>query len=342
MRVLVTGATGLIGVEIVRALLARGHSVRALVRPASPLARLEGLAVEVVRGDVLDAASVRAALAGQEALVHAAGIPRIGADPRETLAVNARGVEVVFEEALRAGVARAVLTSSTSVLGGARSPTVADESTPGNAEALGIGYFVSKLRGERAAREIAARGLPLVVVRPSFVLGPGDTHGSSAATVVALARRRIPGWVDGGASFCDVRDVAGGHAEALARGRAGEVYILGGHNLEMREFIARACAAAGVPRPPRIPYPLAYGMAALQEALAKVRGRRPATTRDLVRSAALYTWVSSAKAERELGYSVRPLDEMLVDTLRFALESGRLKPETAALQAIAPSPRTAA
>lgn len=342
MRVLVTGATGLLGVEIVRELLARGHAVRALVRPASSLAGLEGAAVEIARGDVLDAASIRAALAGQEGLVHAAGIPRIGADPARTFAVNVHGVEVVLEEALRAGVSRAVVTSSAAVLGGTREPVVADESTPGNAEALGIGYFVSKLRGERAALAVAARGLPVAVVRPSYVLGPGDTHGSSAAIVVALARRRIPGWVAGGASFCDVRDVARGHAEALERGRPGEVYILGGHNLEMAEFMARTCAAAGVPRPPRIPYPVALGAAALQEAFAKLAGRRPATNRDLVRSAALYTWVSSAKAERELGYAIRPFEEMVVDTLRFALESGRLKAETEALRAIASSRRTAA
>ncbi|HEY6099920.1 MAG TPA: NAD-dependent epimerase/dehydratase family protein [Anaeromyxobacter sp.] len=342
MRVLVTGATGLLGAEIVRELAARGHLVRALVRPSSALAGLEGAPAEIARGDVLDPDGVRAALAGQEAVVHAAGIPRIGGDPRETFAVNVRGVEVVLEAALRAGVSRAVLTSSSSVMGGTREPSVADENTAGNAEGLGIGYFVSKLRGERAAREIAGRGLPLVVVRPAFVLGPGDTHGSSAATVVALAKRRIPGWVEGGASFCDVRDVARGHAEALARGRPGEAYILGGHNLRMSEFMSRACAAAGVPRPPRVPYAAAFGAAALQEGWAKLSGRRAATTRDLVRASALYTWVSSAKAERELGYAIRPLDEMLVDTLRYALASGRLKAETEALRAIASSRATAA
>jgi len=341
VRVLVTGATGLIGAETVRELALRGHAVRALVRPASPLAGLEGAPAEIVRGDVLDPASVRAALADRDAVVHTAGIPRIGGNPRETFAVNVRGVEVVLEAALQAGVARAVLTSSASVMGGTRAPAVADESTSGNAEALGIGYFVSKLRGERAAQALAARGLPLVVVRPSFVLGPGDTHGSSAATVVALAKRRIPGWVEGGASFCDVRDVARGHVEALERGRPGEVYVLGGHNLRMSEFMTRACAAAGVPRPPRVPFAVAFGAAALQEAWAKLTGRRPATTRDLVRSAALYTWVSSAKAERELGYAIRPLDEMLADTLRFALASGRLKAVTAALRALAPDPRAA-
>ena len=335
MRVLVTGATGFLGVAICRELLARGHAVRALVRPASGLAGLEGLGVEVARGDVLDAGSVRAALAGRDAVVHAAGIARIGADARETSAVNVRGAETVLGAALEAGVARAVLTSSTSVMGGTRDPVVADETTPGNAEALGIGYFVSKLRGERAGLALAARGLPLVVVRPSFVFGPGDTHGSSAAIVTAIARRRLPGWVEGGTSFCDVRDVARGHAEALERGRAGEVYVLGGHNLRISEMVPRVAAAAGVPPPPRIPYPIAFAVAALQEASAKVSGRRPATTRDLVRSARLFTFVSSAKAERELAYAVRPFDEMVRDTLRFAIAAGRLRPESPELRALA-------
>lgn len=335
MRVLVTGATGFLGAEIVRELVRRGHAVRALVRPSSALAGLEGAAAEIARGDVLDPPSVRAALAGQDAVIHTAGIPRVGADADETFAVNVRGVEVVFEAALAAGLSRAILTSSTAVMGGSRTPAVAEDGAAGNAEALGIGYFVSKLRGEQAALRLAARGLPVVVVRPAYVLGPGDTHGSSASIVVALARRRIPGWVEGGASFCDVRDVARGHAEALVAGKPGEVYVLGGHNLAMSEFVARACAAAGVAPPPRVPYGLALGAAALQEAWAKLAGRRPVTTRDLVRSAALYTWVSSARAERELGYTVRPLDQMLIGTLRFALESGRLAPGTEALRTIA-------
>jgi len=335
MRVLVTGATGLLGVAIVRELLLRGDAVRALVRPASGLAGLDGLGAEIARGDILDAASVRAALAGCEGLVHAAGIPRIGAGARETFDANVTGAEIVLGAALEAGVARAVLTSSTSVMGGTREPLVQDESTAGNAEALGIGYFVSKLRGERAGLALAARGLPLVVVRPSVVLGPGDTHGSSTSIVLALARRRLPGWVEGGTSFCDVRDVARGHVEALLRGRAGEVYVLGGHNRKVSELVAHVAAAAGVPPPPRIPYPVALGVAALQEARAKLTGGRPATTRDLVRAAALYTFVSSARAERELGYAVRPFDEMVRDTLRFALATGRLRPETPALRALA-------
>jgi dihydroflavonol-4-reductase len=290
----------------------------------------------VARGDVLDPGAVRRALAGQDAVVHVAGIATIGQDPPERLmAVNVGGTEAVLGAALAAGVSRAVLTSSTSVMGGSRSPAVLDEGAAGNAEALGIPYFVSKLRGERAGLALAARGLPLVVVRPSYVLGPGDVHGSSASMVLALARRRIPAVVEGGASFCDVRDVARGHAEALERGRAGEVYVLGGHNLPILAFATRVAALAGVPPPPRVPYAAAYAFAAAQELAARLRGHRPRTTRDLVRSAALYTYVSSARAERELGYAIRPFDEMIADTLRDALARGRLGPDTAELRALA-------
>ncbi len=334
VRVLVTGATGFLGAAVCKELLARGHAVRALVRPASGLAGLDGVAVEVARGDALDAASVRAALAGCDAVVHAAGTVKFGAAPG-VYAVNDRGPEIVLGAALEARVARAVLTSSASVMGGTREPLVADETTAGNAEALGLSYFVSKLRGERAGLALATRGLPLVVVRPSFVLGPGDTHGSSAAIVTAIARRRLPGWIEGGASFCDVRDVARGHADALERGRAGEVYVLGGHNMRISEFVARVAAAAGVAPPPRIPYAVALAAAALQEAVAKVRGGRPATSRELARAARLYTWASSAKAERELGYAIRPFDEILRDTLRFAIAIGRLTPESPELRALA-------
>jgi dihydroflavonol-4-reductase len=334
MKVLLTGATGFLGTAIARELVAHGHGVRALVRPSTDPSHLPPQ-VEVARGDVLDLASVRGALAGCDAVVHAAGIPRMGVDARTTMEVNARGAEIVLGEATRAGVGRAVLTSSTSVAGGTRTPVLLEEASPGNAEALGIPYFVSKLRAERTALDLARRGLPLVVVRPSFVLGPGDTRGSSASILPSLVRRRIPAYVEGGSSFCDVRDVAAGHAAALERGRPGEVYILGGHNLRMSELVGRVCALAGVAPPPRIPYAAALALATAQEAWRGLSGRRRGTGRELVRAAALYTFASSDKARAELGYAIRPLDEMIRDTLRFAIERGWLRPETDPLREIA-------
>lgn len=336
MRVLLTGGTGFVGSAVARELGRRGHAVRALARPGSDLSALDGTGAEVTRGDVLDRASVAAALAGCEAVVHTAGLVGFRPGQRDALlAANARSVDVVLGAALAAGVRRAVLTSSVSVVGGTRAPRVADESTPSNAEALGIGYFVSKLRGEQAALALARQGLPLVVVRPGYVLGAGDVRGSSASTVLALARRRIPAYAEGGASFCHVEDVARGHAAALERGRAGETYVLGGHNLAMSAFVARVGALAGVPPPRRVPYGVAIAAAAAAEWGARLRGTTPSLSVDLVRGSALYTFVSSAKAERALGYAIRPFDDMVRDTLRFYLARGKLRPATPELRALA-------
>lgn len=339
LTVLVTGATGLVGGAVVQELLARGHAVRALVRPTSELTNLGGGAsarVELVPGDVLDRPSVEAALRGCQAVIHTAGIATMGREGRARLmAVNAGGVEVVLGAALAAGVERAVLTSSTAVLGGSLVPRVADEDTTSSADTLGFDYFVSKLRGEEVGLDLAARGLPLVVVRPAYVLGPGDLYGSSAATVLALARRRLPAYVQGGASFCDVRDVARGHVEALLRGRPGETYLLGGQNLTMDEAIGRICRLAGVPPPLRLPYSVAAAMTRAQGLLARLGGPAPAVTLELLEAARLYTFVTSAKAQRELGYSIRPFEDSVRDTLRWYLRRGKLDPTTPELAELA-------
>ncbi len=338
MDVLVTGATGLVGSAVTAELLARGHRVRALVRPTADRSGLDLARVELAPGDVLDRPSVEAALRGCDAVVHVAGIADLGGDKKRLYAINAGGVEVVLGAALAAGVKRAVLTSSTAVLGGARVPRVMDEETTSSAETIGVHYFISKKMGEEAGLDLAARGLPLVVVRPSFVIGPGDRYHSSASLVMALARKKLPIYVQGGASVCDVRDVARGHAEALERGRVGEAYILGGHNLTMDELVGRVCRMAGVQAPARIPYALA---SVANRALGLLRvfgGQPPAIHPDLMRASALYTFVTSAKAQRELGYTLRPFDESVRDTLRWYMREGKLRATTPELMALVAPP----
>lgn len=341
MRVLVTGATGLVGGAVVQELLARGLAVRALVRPTSELTNLGGATagrIELAQGDVLDRASVERALAGCDAVVHSAGIATMGRESRARLfAVNAGGVEVVLGAALAAGVERAVLTSSAAVLGGSHVPRVADEDTTSSADTLGLDYFVSKLRGEEVGLDLASRGLPLVVVRPAYVLGPGDLYGSSASTVLALARGTVPAFVQGGASFCDVRDVARGHVEALLRGRPGETYLLGGQNLTMDEAIGRICRLAGVAPPLRLPYAVAAAATRAMELMGRLGGPRPAVSRELLEASRLYTFVTSARAQRELGYSIRPFEDSVRDTLRWYLARGKLDPATPELRALATS-----
>ncbi len=338
MNVLVTGATGLVGSGVVGELLSRGHRVRALARPTSDLSNLDLTRVEVALGDVLDRGSVEAALAGCDAVVHVAGVADLGGERKRLYAINAGGVEVVLGAALAAGVKRAVLTSSTAVLGGAAKPRVMDEETTSSAETIGLDYFLSKKMGEETALDLASRGLPLVVVRPSFVLGPGDLNLSSASIVMSLAKQRLPVYVQGGASFADVRDVARGHAVALERGRVGETYILGGHNLTMDVMVGRTCRMAGVKAPVRVPYRLASAAIRAMGLLSGFGGPPPAIHPDLLRASALYTFVTSAKAQRELGYTIRPFDESVRDTLRWFLESGMLRASTPELQALVAQP----
>lgn len=338
MKVLVTGATGFLGSWVTRELLARGHEVRALVRERSNRANLLGLPVELALGDALDRKSVRSALEGCEAVVHTAGIAHfLPGETKRMYAVNVDSVGIVLEAALERGVRRAVVTSSVAAMGGTPEPRILDEESPSTAQASGIDYLISKYLGERKAMELARQGLPVVAVRPAVVLGPGDIYRSSATTFAALARRKIPVYVSGGACFCDVRDVARGHAEALERGKPGEAYILGGQNLEIGEMVKIVGRVAGVRPPRRVPYGVAYAVSAALELFARATGVRADLSRQLVKASHLYTFVSSAKAERELGYRSRPFEESLRDTLRFFLSNGRLKPATPELRALAES-----
>ena len=231
------------------------------------------------------------------------------------MAVNQGGTENVLGAALRAGVRRAVFVASAGALGGTWKPQVMDEGWRGTAETVRVDYFQSKLRGEQAAVELARAGLPLVILRPGVILGPGDVYHSSAGVVLLLARGALPGYVRGGGSDCDVRDVARAHAEAVERGRAGETYFLGGYNLEMAELARLVSRLSGVAMPRFVPYPLMLAVAALRELGARIRGRRSPVSRQLVAGARHYTFLSSEKARRELGYTNRPFEESVRDTI---------------------------
>jgi dihydroflavonol-4-reductase len=317
-KTLVTGGTGFVGSHVVRALAERGDELRLLVRKSSRLGHLEGVDFERRTGDVANRSAVRRAMKDADRVFHIAGVtsmrPR---DRQRVFEVNVGGTRVVLEEALRAGVERVVHTSTVGAIGPAKPGGTADENQPFTAGALGIAYINSKHEAEVEAWRVAAHGLPVVVVNPSFVLGPEDPKGTSNTLVSRFLLRRIPMYVDGGLNIVDVRDVATGHLLADEKGQSGERYILGGRNFTFHRLFADLARISGVDPPPlKLPGPVA-----LVGVEAAARARVPvAVSPDEVKSALQWWTYRTAKARRELGFDARPHEETLEDTVRSEME----------------------
>src|SRR3954453_19474290 len=228
-KTLVTGGSGFLGSHVVRALAARGDDVRLLVRRGSELDHLADLEFERVSGDVMDRRAVARAMKDTQRVFHIAGTTSMLSRHREKVFdLNVKGTRIVLEESLAADVERVVFTSSVAAIGPAKPRSTADETQPFRAAPLGIAYVNSKHEAGGGALRRAAHGLPVVIVNPSFVLGPDDPKGTSMELVRRFLLGRIPAYVDGGLNIVDVRDVAQGHLLADERGETGERYILGG------------------------------------------------------------------------------------------------------------------
>jgi dihydroflavonol-4-reductase len=325
---LVTGATGFVGSAVVRALVRRGEPVRAMVRPASSLRLLEDLRVDLVTGDLTEPRSCEAALKGCRALFHVAADYRLWvADPKEMYRTNVAGTRALLAAAGDAGLARIVHTSSVATLGCRPDRLPADETTTATLAGMIGHYKRSKFLAEEVAREFAQAGLPVVIVNPSAPVGPGDARPTPTGRVVLeAARGRMPAYVDTGLNVVHVDDVAEGHLLAFERGRLGERYVLGGDNLPLREVLATIARLVGR-RPPglRLPATAVVPVAVVAEALARLGiGAEPFVTRDGLRMARKPMYVTSAKAERELGYRSRPAEEALRDAVGWYRCHGRL------------------
>lgn len=327
--VLVTGASGFVGSAVARLAREHGYAVRVLVRASSPRTNLAGLDAEVVTGDMRDERSMRAALSGVRYLLHVAADYRLWApDPHEIERANLEGAQATMRAALAAGVERIVYTSSVATLKVTPSGAPADETAPLAAQqAIGV-YKRSKVNAEREVERMIARdGLPAVIVNPSTPIGPRDVKPTpTGRIIVEAALGKMPAFVDTGLNLVHVDDVARGHLLALERGRIGERYILGGENLPLQAMLAEIARLTGRRAPtlalPRWPlYPLALGA----EAVARVTKREPFVTVDGLRMSKNKMYFSSAKAERELGYTARPYQEGLADALAWFGANGYLK-----------------
>jgi len=318
-KTLVTGASGFIGLHVTRELAERGDELRLLLRRTSNVSYLDELDFERATGDITDRRAVRRAMKGIDRVFHVAGRTSMRERDRETVfRVNVHGAKVVLEEALAAGVERLVFTSSVGAIGPANDRGPADETQEFTAGRFGIAYINSKHEGEVEALRVAAQGLPVVIVNPSFVLGPEDPTGTSMSLVRRFLLRRIPAYVDGGLNIVDVRDVAKGHLLAETKGKVGERYILGGRNFTLDRLFADLSRISGVPAPAlRIPSQVAWGGARLGSLTGIPLGGSP----DELRSATLWWTYRNTKAKRELGFKPRPHEVTLEEAVRWQVDA---------------------
>src|SRR3954468_21544116 len=323
-RVLVTGASGFVGSAIAAALRDAGHPVRVLVRASSPRTNIDPRD-EVVVGDMLDRASIAAAVSGVRHLIHAAADYRLWApSAHDLLRANVEGTRIVMEEALRGSIERIVYTSSVATFD-LRAGGLADETRhlPHTA-AIGA-YKRSKVIAEDLVADMIARDrLPAVIVNPSTPIGPRDVRPTpTGRIIIEAASGRMPAFVETGLNFVHVADVAAGHLAALHRGRIGERYILGGENVTLRQMLLDIAAIVGrrgplMRLPRRAVYPLAFGA----EMVARVTGRAPFATIDGLRMARYTMHFDDSKARRELRYTSRPYRDGLVEAIAWFIAAG--------------------
>ncbi|WP_036167678.1 hopanoid-associated sugar epimerase [Massilia sp. 9096] len=331
-KILITGAAGFIGSAVARAALAQGHDVRLLVRASSPRANVDALraqGAEIVEADMRDEAAVERALAGCASLLHVAADYRLWArDPEDIVRNNLEGAGAVMRAALAAGTRRVVYTSSVATLKVGPDTVNASEDQPARAEEAIGAYKRSKIVAERLVeRMIGQDGLPAVIVNPSTPIGAHDVRPTpTGRIIVEAACGRMPAFVETGLNVVDVDDVARGHLLALARGRVGQRYILGGENLMLRELLGEIAQLAGR-RAPRVRLPVAplIPLAHVAQALAHFNGREPFMTVDGLRMSRNRMFFTSAKAERELGYRPRGYREALRSALDWFAQAGYLK-----------------
>src|SRR5258705_10481344 len=283
---LVTGATGFVGANVARELLREGAAVRVLARPNGDRRAIDGLAVEICEGDLVDPASVRRAVQGVGTVFHVAADYRLWAPrPEEIYRANVEGTRAVLQAAADAGVKRVVHTSSVGALGIPGDGTPGTETTPVTLADMVGPYKASKFLAEQVALGFALKGLPLVIVNPSTPIGPWDVKPTpTGQMIVDFLQGKMFATVDTGLNLVHVRDVARGHLLAAERGRVGEKYILGNTNLTLVQIATLLAGITGCRAPRvRIPYAVAWLAAGCMEAAARVTGGPPRVSLTAVR-----------------------------------------------------------
>jgi dihydroflavonol-4-reductase len=335
LRVFVTGATGFLGSHVARVLAAEGADLRLLVRASSDPRNIADLHAERVTGDLRDPASIETGLSGCEVVFHVAADYRLWVrDPQEMYRSNVEGTRALLEAARKQGVRRVVYTSSVATMGfGSNGHAgghfsdrrLADEDSPVSIANMIGHYKRSKFMAEQAAFEAARSGVDVVIVNPTTPIGERDVKPTPTGRIVLdFLKRKFPAYVDTGLNLVDATECARGHIQALEKGKSGERYILGGENLTLKQILDRLGRITGLKSPTvKLPYVFALATGVVDEMVTgRILGREPRATIDAVRMGRKMMFVTSAKAERELGWRTVPVDGALRRSVEWFQANG--------------------
>lgn len=330
----VTGATGFVGSHVARALVARGDSVRVLVRPGADQRALGDLPVTAISGDLRDRRSLDSLVSGAQQVFHVAADYRLWArNPSELFQSNVEGTKHLLDACASARVDRIVYTSTVATIAvpprsrrgiAPAESSLPDETTEADVRDMIGPYKQSKFLAEQTVRAAAAAGLPVVIVNPTTPVGPGDWKPTPTGRMVLdFIRGRMPAYIETGLNIVPIEDVARGHVMAAERGQIGDRYLLGGRNIRLQELWGMLAAICGRRAPSvRIPPALAMAVAAGSEVIARVLGSEPAVPLDAVRIGRHPMYVKTGKAERELGFGPGSVEAALERAVRWFVDHG--------------------
>ncbi len=330
MKAFITGATGFVGSHVARALAQQGADLRLLVRSTSRTENIADLRAEVVMGDLRRPESLKKAMQGCEYVFHVAADYRLWVrDPEQMYQANVEGTRAIIQAAHESGVRRVVYCSSVATMGFTATARVVDEETPVSLADMVGHYKRSKFMAEQIALEAGRQGANVVVVNPTTPIGEQDIKPTPTGRIILdFLRRKFPAYVDTGLNLADVREVARGHLLAMEKAQPGKRYILGGENLTLKQILDKLSALTGLPSPTmKVPHAVAMGFAAFDQFFTGVvLGREPRATIDAVKMGKKMMFASSARAERELGYRMVPVEDALRRAIHWFQAHGYVEP----------------
>ena len=326
MKIFLTGATGFLGSHVARQLLARGAELRLLVRSTSRLDNIVDLAAERVTGDLRDIESLRKGMSGCEFVFHVAADYRLWARNRDELyQSNVEGTRNILHAARDSGVRRVVYTSSVATMGFGNNGHLTDENSPVSLANMIGDYKRSKFMAEQLVIDAGRSGQNVVMVNPTTPVGERDIKPTPSGQIIRdFLRHKFPAYVDTGLNLVDVVDCAEGHLLAMERALPGERYILGGENLTLKQILDKLAAHTGLSSPNiKLPYGVALATGVVDTVVTgRLLRREPRVTIDAVRMGRKRMFVTSAKAERELGWKSRQVDDALRRAVQWFRANG--------------------